>query len=88
MRVPREPFIEAYERSGLPANEVALRIGMTRKRRGRAEGDSTSLLRLLGLAPDVSRGYRSFRPRDGDIDYDLGVRLARALDVDPVDLGV
>lgn len=86
MRVPRAPFVEAYERSGLPPSEVAKRLGWINS--GTGMGDSTRVLRALGLRPDSAHGYKSFRPRHGYLSYDLGVRLARALDVDPVDVGV
>lgn len=84
MRVPRAPFVEAYERSGLPPSEVAKRLGWINS--GTGMGDSTRVLRALGLRPDGRN--RPTRLRNGYMDYELGVKLCRALDADPVDLGV
>lgn len=80
-RVPVEPFREAFERSDMSATEVALRAGWTS--RGRPEGGRVT--RHLGLRP--------YRCRDRWLLVELlapptAERLCRALDLDPVDVGL
>ena len=91
--VPLQPFREAFKRSGLNAAEVALRMGYVRSRRVDQTGDATRLLRLLNLVDSshtIKKGKRyggGLKVHD-EIRYDLAVRLAEAMDVDPVDVGI
>jgi len=85
--VPVGPLREAFERSGLSTNEVARRAGwlrhyVARNGRVRKMGDSTRVRRGLGLVATQGGWVRTH------LTYDEAVALARALDVDPVDVGV
>lgn len=84
MRVARQPFIAAYQRSELSSWELAERMGYMRKRGKRVIPDTSRALRTLGLKREGASGY----VRGDTISYDLGVKLCRALDLDPVDVGV
>lgn len=59
---------------------------------GRMSGDTTHLLRVLGmrdLAPSLKHGRRYVSPnRTQWVPYELAVALTRALHMDPVDAGV
>ncbi len=82
-RVPVAPFREAFERSGMSASEVCRRLGWIDSR---GKPESTRLLRSLGLKDHYHRD--GVRRLTQNIDYERAVRIARALDVDPVDVGV
>lgn len=85
-RVDVARIAEAFERSGRTAAEVAEGIGMTKRvgagRALRVQGDSTRLLRLLGLKPN------SGHTTSTTIDYDLAIAVVRELCVDPRDVGL
>lgn len=64
----------------------------SRGRTGKVTGDTTHVLRLLGMrdrAPSFKRGKRYGSPyRSTHVPYDVAVALCRALEMDPVDAGV
>lgn len=84
--VPRKPFAEAFQRSGMSAQDLARGMGYMRMQRGREIPDPTRALRALGLRDERNGGY--VRRRGEYISYDLAVRFCRALDLDPVDYGI
>ncbi len=93
--VPLEPFRQAFQRSGLTAGQVAVRMGYVRARekRGDEYGDATRILRLLNVVRQsntVKNGkhYGGTFKHDDMIRYDVACRLAKALGVDPVDMGI
>jgi hypothetical protein len=74
------PLREAFERSGMSTRELALRMGWLKPDNGRVN-------RSLGITqydPGHGNGPR-LRER---IDYGRAIELARAMDVDPVDVGL
>jgi hypothetical protein len=83
------PLREAFQRSGLSACEVARRMGWIRTRRfdGRRLPDQSRVVRYLGLREyQPGHGYENrFRARMRE---DVAERFARALDVDPFEVGL
>jgi hypothetical protein len=80
------PLREAFLKSGLTLSDVALAAGWIQKHRGKREGgDSSRAARYLGLKPWTTRGNRSFRSH---VSYETAVVLARAMNVDPIDVGI
>lgn len=80
-RVPVAPLAEAFLSSGLSLVEVCQRLDWSKRH-------TTNLRRSLGLAPcwnPAARANTSWAQRIG---YDHAVRIAEALDVDPVDVGL
>jgi hypothetical protein len=80
-RVPCVPFAEAFQRSDLTAAEVAERMGWTDIRH-----PSTKVKRHLGLKRSQN-GCGNWRYRR-DMPYELAAEFARALEVDPVEVGL
>lgn len=80
----RERFLELGEREGLTAAQLGARLGWFNNRRAdQGEyGDTTRVLRALGLRPEAGGEARRF------VQYETAVVLARALDLDPVDVGI
>lgn len=94
--VDNAPLREAFETSDLTAYELATRIGLTRRyarrrRDGtttgetRIGGDATVALRDLGLKPGAGRARGRVRLK---ITSEKALRYAKALGVDPADLGL
>lgn len=84
-RVPCEPLAEAFLKSGLTAAEVARRMGRQECRHA-----STWIRRALGLKRSrngAKTGQGRWRYRK-DMPRELAVAFARALDVDPVEVGL
>jgi hypothetical protein len=85
-RVPVAPFRETFirlERRGLVSrSSLALQLGWIRRASGSGVG-------LVGDAGKVNRvlGLKSSEPQT-TMRYETGVALCRALDIDPVDVGV
>ena len=75
-----------------PKSLVAVRMGWVRKDRGEITGDTTTLERALGMRPQAASSKRGKRYGGGEfrthVPYELAVRLCRAMDADPVDMGV
>jgi hypothetical protein len=72
------------------ATEVGL-IRNTRSRHGRLYvcGDGTGLRRRLGVVAYSTIKYgRRYTAVNMTIDYDLALKLAEAVDLDPVDVGL
>lgn len=79
------PFRSAFERSGLETKQVADRMGC----------DESYVRRLMGR----SRRFRTYTTKktnerkvytyyQATVRYETAVRLASALDLDPVDVGI
>ena len=81
-RVSVEPLREAFLRSGLTLSELARRCGWVHN--GKADVSGTA--RRLGLEPQRIRG--GLGRKTELIDYERAVAVVKALDVDPVDVGV
>ncbi len=84
-RIDVAPFREAFERSDISLRTVAERCGWMRSatERGRTvrRGDDGRARRVLGMMPDHG-GYQR------QMTYEMAVRLCRAMDLEPVDMGV
>lgn len=77
----RERFLQLHAR-GVSYSAIARRLGWVRKNRPSA--DTIRLKRALGLVADTGRG-KTYRQR---VSSELAARLAVALDMDPIDIGV
>jgi hypothetical protein len=82
------PLREAFLASGISISEVSRRLGWTCRRSDRPghKADTARLKRALGMQRErvcVRGGYLNRR-----IGYDLAARIADAIDVDPVDVGL
>jgi hypothetical protein len=81
--VPVDPFRERFallsERDGLTLNELAHRLGFTRKRG--TEGDTARVGRMLGLTPDQGRLREH-------VTHDNAVKLCDALHIDYFEVGL
>ena len=80
----REHYLRATERGDFNASEIAERLGWVRPN---GSGDSTRVLRALGVRPETARRggapkYRSY------MRYEMATKLCRALGMDPVDADV
>ncbi len=72
--------------STLTASEVARRVGWTRRFYGRDKADDGKVLALLGLRPvESGNGYTNWRKT---LSVDDALALMRALDLDPMDVGL
>jgi hypothetical protein len=86
------PLREAFVASGLTGGEVAQRLGWTKPHwryptTARPVGDQSRVKRVLGLRQyNPGQGYPSrYRER---MTYDMAVRMAEALNVDPFEVGL
>lgn len=78
------PLREAFERTGLTATEVARSLNWY-DHRGRADGQRVK--RALGILPSaMGRGCGSKCIRSTS--YERAVKLADAIGIDPVDVGL
>lgn len=75
---PNEPFLRAFEESGMSYCELARRLGWYR-----TIPDASKLKQVLG----VTRWKRD-RPHQKRVHYETALALCRALDMDPVDFGL
>jgi hypothetical protein len=84
------PLREAFLASGLPANEVARRLGWMRpppKGKRSPVPDQGRLRSALGLRPyNPGHGY-PMRMRSG-LRHETAERIARAINVDPWEVGL
>ncbi len=78
--VSNEPLREAFLRSGRTYGHVCREIGWVSQRQ--PHGDTTRLARALGIRPESGR--RVYRTH---VRYETATIIARALDLDPVDVG-
>lgn len=88
---------QAFLESGITGNELAVRAGLMRTysapRKGGTGrsywrgGDATAALRDLGLKPDVGKGVPRGRMRQV-ITEEKALRYAKALHLDPMDIGL
>jgi hypothetical protein len=76
------PLREAFERSGMTASEVAIRLGWFR---ANGDPDGTKVRKKLGIVASYSHG-RHYHQRT--MSYENGVAFVRALEIAPVDVGV
>lgn len=77
--VPVAPIREAFERSGMTCNALALAAGF----------DESHVARILGgRVHYVYRNGRRVPCQRYHVSYDGAVRLIRAMNLDPVDLGL
>lgn len=84
--VLNEGLREAFILSGLSPGEVARRLGWWRTEKGRRVPDGTRVLRVLGVRTVAGKRERGRRYRR--VAYWTAERLARAIGVDPVDVGL
>jgi hypothetical protein len=84
MRIDNSDLREAFVHCGRSAYAVAIDLGW-HPAPGRSGGDSSRLLRALGLRPVV--GPRGTRHVCRMIDADIAVRIAEAIGLDPRDVG-
>jgi hypothetical protein len=86
----RERFLELEEREGLTAADVARRLDWMISSTEKGEvPDDRRVRRLLGLEPWISmKGGRKRSELSKRMRYENAVSLLRALDLDPVDIGV
>jgi hypothetical protein len=76
-RVDVAPLREAFERSGLSATDVALRMGWLKP-------DCNRVTKALGITP-YHMGH-GFKPKHREhLRWDTAERLAQAIGMDPVD---
>ena len=80
--VPNKALREAVQQSGLGINEIAVRCGWMRGDRP----DSTRLRRTLGMMP--SRNGLGKVTTNAQCKYETAVLIARAVGVDPHEVGV
>ncbi len=83
-RMPVDALREAFERSQMSPSELASRLGWERNR-AREGGESTRVLRALGIKSRKRRGRVELTR---EISYDSAARFAEALGLDGVDVGV
>jgi hypothetical protein len=86
-RVPAAPFRARYEElvaNGDTAGAIARRAGWTHHLGG---GDTTYLKRLLGLKPWFNPEYGAYWGGE-HTRYETAAKLAKAMDLDPVDVGL
>jgi hypothetical protein len=81
------PLREAFEQSGLTLSEVCRRLGWycSKVKRPGTGPDTSRLRRTLGMQPHSS-SYGPYVNRR--IGYDLAARIAEAIGVDPVEVGL
>ena len=84
--VPVDALQEAFRRSEKSAADLARALGMIRP--DQESADTSRILRLLGLRSPGFRADRKPSPPKRTIDYDMAVRIANALGVDPTEVGV
>jgi hypothetical protein len=73
------PFREAFERSGLTKVELARRLGC----------DETCVRRLMGASKYLYRNGKRYGPYvQAGTSYRVAESLARAMDVDPFEVGI
>ena len=86
----RKRFLELNRTEGLSLHDVCMQVGFVKHPKNRPPvGDTSYLQRLLGLRADT-RGPRDRSvptPRE-TIKYELAVRLAEVLEMDPHEAGV
>lgn len=95
-RVPVAPLREAFLRSGMSAKGLAVRLGWTRvgrlngsSHRKGVIGDATRVRTALGLKQCVKRrGVKVYRSTQTTVPYDTALAICRALDADPIDVGL
>jgi hypothetical protein len=82
-RVPVAPLRDAFETSGLTLSQVCRRLGWFA---GPGKPDVARLKRSLGTQPvSTHKGTRYYAQRIG---YEHATRIAEAIGVDPVDVGL
>lgn len=82
-KVPNAPAREVFLASGLPARRVALELGWLspqhyRNGEAKLDGDSSRLLRTLGLRPEWGRYRKNHRQM---IDAEVAMNIAEACGV-------
>jgi hypothetical protein len=91
-----KPLQELVAESGVSHTELARRLGWMRMKRTRwggtyITGDGSRVARTLGLVDQQPGGRRVHRPgrcRNRRIGVEQAQRIADALDLDPVDVGL
>ena len=87
--VPVAPLAKAVIESDMTFSEIAMECGWTRKKRTGSDlvvGDATRLKRRLGLATYSAHGISGLRQEFTS--YENAIRIAAAIQRDPVDLGL
>lgn len=83
--VPVQPLQDAVIASGMTYGQIALRCGWIRNDRERPTGDSTRLKRRIGMSPYTTRGKKHTQLFTS---YENAVLIARAINADPIDVGI
>lgn len=79
-----ERAIYAPPAARTPASELAMRAGFVRRRDGKTSGDSTHLLRAVGIYPTPCRkNGKPYRIKRLTMSYADAVAITRALGLDP-----
>jgi hypothetical protein len=87
MLVPVAPLREAFERNGLTSTEVARELGWYETTPKKVRLDTGRVRRTLGLRSEQTRANRGKGYRQ-HVRYETALKLARAMGVDPVDVGL
>lgn len=89
-RIDVAPLREAVKNSGMSMTGIALEVGFSRTMKGRATrtGDMSRLKRALGITPETVTGHKRAPYYNKNISYDLAMKIATIIDVDPIDVGL
>lgn len=86
-RIDVTPLREAFERSGRSLSDVAYELGWTQRwADGHTVANTSKVARTLGMMMQANGKGTRYMQRT--VSYDMAVRLVRAIDCDPVDVGV
>ncbi len=87
MLVPVAPLREAFERNGLTSSHVARELGWYEATPKKVRLDTGRVRRTLGLKAEQTRAGRGRSTRQ-HVRYATALELARAMGVDPRDVGL
>ncbi len=83
---PIREAVERAERLGMPKSLICERLGWTRVRKGRVCTETSQLDRRIGRRADTAKDGLRYLSRT--IHYDVAVKICRAIDRDPHELGL
>jgi hypothetical protein len=84
---PIREAVEEAEAQGLQKSVICDRLGWYRKdKRGKRAAETSQLDRRIGRRHDMGRNGETYYSRT--IHYDVAVKICRAIDRDPVELGL
>lgn len=84
--VPVEPLREAVRRSMVPRSDICRELGWVRTNKGRVILDTRRLARSLGEIP--YGGEKNRQTVKQKVRVDTALAVIRAINLDPVDLGI